>query len=205
MTLLLYHFSQNGANIQRFALTFRSFVAMSIKRRTWSAAVLPVCLKCEVTMYVVPSMVLSLFGGFAWVWPAIGTPPIMRPKLGLISQYDKIRFGCRRTPMRIIFLVSIVKSGPDGGWHGRSIGLPSPHSRGGASYAVTHSRRKYHNHPCRVVARSFCQSLLPSAAFFAPANLAIMARPLSGSPAWGTFSGLLYSVVGLLRLIQQTG
>lgn len=29
-------------------------------------------------------MVLSLFGGFAWAWPAIGTPPIMRPKLGHI-------------------------------------------------------------------------------------------------------------------------
>ena len=30
----------------------------------------------------------------------------------------------------------------------------SPHSRGGAPYAVTHSRRKYHNACMRFVARS---------------------------------------------------
>lgn len=40
---------------------------------------------------------------------------------------------------------------------------------GGASYAVTHSRRKYHYHPCRVMARSFDLWLLYSAALFAPA------------------------------------
>ena len=42
----------------------------------------------------------------------------------------------------------IFRTGSDGGWLGRSIGLDraSPHSCGWAPYAVTHSRRKYH-HP----------------------------------------------------------
>ena len=36
----------------------------------------------------------------------------------------------------------------------------SPHSRGGASYAVTHSRRKYHNACMRCVARCFAIAAL---------------------------------------------
>jgi hypothetical protein len=46
----------------------------------------------------------------------------------------------------------------------------SPHSRGGASYAVTHSRRKYH-HPCmRLVARCCAVSSFAALAVFAPSS-----------------------------------
>ena len=44
----------------------------------------------------------------------------------------------------------------------------SPHSRGGASYAVTHSRRKYHHACTRFVARCCAVSSFAALALFAP-------------------------------------
>ena len=46
----------------------------------------------------------------------------------------------------------------------------SPHSRGGASYAVTHSRRKYHHACMRLVARCCAVSSFAALAVFAPSS-----------------------------------
>lgn len=82
-----------------------------------------------------------------------GTPPnkhyeylganILLMRLTVRRIIDKIRTGERygfQIP-RYIF-----KDRSDGGWQSRSIGffVPPPIPVGGASYAVTHSRRKYH-------------------------------------------------------------
>lgn len=46
----------------------------------------------------------------------------------------------------------------------------SPHSRGGASYAVTHSRRKYHHACTRFLARCCAVSSFAALVVFAPSS-----------------------------------
>src|SRR5699024_6634011 len=81
MTCLLYQKAENTSNFQKLLRIFCSLVAVSNRRRTWSAAVTPCSLKCEVTMYVVPPILLSLFGGVAFTLPAMIYPPFC-PKSG---------------------------------------------------------------------------------------------------------------------------
>ena len=59
--------------------------------------------------------------------------------------YNEIR-TCKLCGSKGITFISKAKT--DGGWACRSIGFyrASPHSYGGASYAVTHSQRKYLSH-----------------------------------------------------------
>lgn len=64
-----------------------------------------------------------------------------------------VRFNLRQNPHRQAvriqrFTIYFSRTASDGGWLDRSIGLivPPPIPVGGAPYAVTHSRRKYH-HP----------------------------------------------------------
>lgn len=64
-----------------------------------------------------------------------------------------VRFNLRQNPHRQAvriqrFTIYFSRTASDGGWLNRSIGLivPPPIPVGGAPYAVTHSRRKYH-HP----------------------------------------------------------
>ena len=113
-------------------------------------------------MYVVPPIFLSLLGGAVFTLPAMKTPPFC-PDLGLIWFYDKYRPGYSGA---VCFLIGKVSRCPRPSR--RRLAEPlhrlrtSPHSRGGASYAVTHSRRKYHHPPGGVTARGLALGCSPA-------------------------------------------
>ena len=134
-------------------------------------------------MYVVPPIFLSLLGGAVFTLPAMKTPPFCPTWTDMF--YDKYRPGYSGA---VCFLIGKVSRCPRPSRRrlaGRSIGpYPSPHSRGGASYAVTHSRRKYHHPPGGVTARGLAlgcsQRGVPRSCPTACGT--IPARPLYGSP-----------------------
>lgn len=73
-----------------------------------------------------------------------------------------------------LYVYTKIKGISNGGRQSRSIGLfrASPHSHGGASYAVTHSRRKYHHPPACLLARSLAWGYVTALVSVAPFPIA---------------------------------
>ena len=76
-------------------------------------------------MYVVPSIILFLCGGFTWVRPAMKKHLLNASRLG--TDFQMIRQKPRRTIQRgFPYALKGIKSNSDGGWPSRSIGLYLP-------------------------------------------------------------------------------